>query len=92
MSRVTVIVVALAAGIVTVSPVADACGDKFMMLGRGPKFQKVYASVYPGKVLVYAKPSSDPRAAIRIRSCTKCFARRVTRSPWSKTGRSSSRR
>ena len=65
MSRVTAIVVALAAGIATVSPVAHACGDKFMMLGRGPRFQKVYASVYPGKVLIYAKPSSDPKGAIR---------------------------
>jgi hypothetical protein len=65
MSRVTAIVVALAAGIATVSPVAHACGDKFMMAGRGPRFQKVYASVYPGKVLIYAKPSSDPKAAIR---------------------------
>ena len=25
----------------------------------------MYASVYPGKVLIYAKPSSDPKAAIR---------------------------
>ena len=65
MSRVTAIVVALAAGIATVSPVAHACGDKFMMAGRGPRFQKVYASVYPGNVLIYSNPSSDPRAAIR---------------------------
>ena len=65
MSRVTAIVVALAAGIATLSPIAHACGDKFMMVGRGPKFQKVYASVYPGNVLIYAKPSSDRTAAIR---------------------------
>jgi hypothetical protein len=65
MSRVTAIVAALAAGIATLSPVAHACGDKFMMAGRGPRFQKVYASVYPGNVLIYAKPSSDRKAAIR---------------------------
>jgi CheY-like chemotaxis protein len=65
MSRVTAIVVALAAGMATVSPVGHACGDKFMMAGRGPRFQKVYASVYPGQVLIYATPSSDRRAAIR---------------------------
>jgi hypothetical protein len=64
MSRLTALVVVVAAGIAALSPVAHACGDKFMMAGRGPKFQKVYASVYPGKVLVYAKPSSDPKAAI----------------------------
>ena len=64
MSRATVLVVALAAGITAVSPVAHACGDKFMLAGRGPKFQRVYASVYPGKVLIYAKPSSDRKAGI----------------------------
>jgi hypothetical protein len=64
MSRVTAVVVGVAASILVVSPVANACGDKFMMAGRGPKFQRVYASVYPGKVLIYAKPSSDRKAAI----------------------------
>lgn len=64
MSRVTALIVALAASLPTVPPVAHACGDKFMMPGRGPKFQKVYASVYPGKVLIYAKPSGDRKAAI----------------------------
>ncbi len=46
-------------------PVAQACGDKFLMVGRGAKFQRAYASVYPGKVLIYARPSTDPKAAIR---------------------------
>jgi hypothetical protein len=64
MSRVTALVVGVVASILVVSPVANACGDKFMMAGRGPKFQRVYASVYPGKVLIYAKPSSDRKAAI----------------------------
>ena len=65
MSRLTALVVAVVAAIATLSPVAQACGDKFMMAGRGPKFQKAYASIYPGKVLIYARPSSDPKAAIR---------------------------
>ena len=35
------------------------------MVGRGARFQRAYASVYPGKVLIYARPSTDPKAAIR---------------------------
>ena len=65
MSRTAPLVVALAVGISAMYPVAQACGDKFLMVGRGAKFQRAYASVYPGKLLIYAKPSSDPKAAIR---------------------------
>jgi hypothetical protein len=55
-------VVMLASG----SPsVAQACGDKFLMVGRGAKFQRAYASVHPGKVLIFARPSTAERAAIR---------------------------
>ncbi len=35
------------------------------MVGRGAKFQRAYASVYPGKLLIYARPVTDPKAAIR---------------------------
>ena len=65
MSRMAPLVVGLAVSISAIQPVAQACGDKFLMVGRGAKFQRAYASVYPGKLLIYAKPSSDPKAAIR---------------------------
>lgn len=65
MSRMASLVVALAVGISAMYPVAQACGDKFLMVGRGAKFQRAYASVYPGKLLIYTKPSSDPKTAIR---------------------------
>ena len=32
----------------------DACGDKFLGAGRGPRFSKIYAAIYPGRVLMYA--------------------------------------
>lgn len=32
----------------------DACGDKFLGAGRGPRFSKVYAAIYPGRVVMYA--------------------------------------
>jgi hypothetical protein len=59
----------LVAGLVFVSsalmPAVLACGDKFLMVGRGAKFQRAYASVYPGKILIYARPSTGEKAAIR---------------------------
>ncbi len=65
MPRVALFVVALVVGVPALYPVAQACGDKFLMVGRGAKFQRAYASVYPGKVLIYARPSTDAKAAIR---------------------------
>jgi hypothetical protein len=64
MSRMASLVAALAVGISAMYPVAQACGDKFLMVGRGAKFQRAYASVYPGNVLIYTRPSTDPKAAI----------------------------
>jgi hypothetical protein len=65
MSRLALIVVALTVTVPALYPVAQACGDKFLMVGRGAKFQRAYASVYPGKVLIYARPATNPKAAIR---------------------------
>ena len=33
-----------------------ACGDKFLGAGRGPRFSKVYAAIYPGRLLLYMPP------------------------------------
>jgi hypothetical protein len=65
MLRTAPFAVVLAIAASALYPVAQACGDKFLMVGRGAKFQRAYASVYPGKVLIYARPSSDAKAAIR---------------------------
>jgi hypothetical protein len=43
----------------------DACGDKLLLVGRGLKFQRAYASLNPGHVLVYARASLSAKAAIR---------------------------
>jgi len=37
----------------------DACGDKFLGAGRGPRFSKVYAAIYPGRLLLYAPPKGE---------------------------------
>src|SRR5262245_5639504 len=58
----------LSAALVTIPvawQVAEACGDKLLLVGRGVKFDRAYASVYPGNILIYARPSTNPKAAIR---------------------------
>jgi hypothetical protein len=65
MLRALPLVVVLAVTLPVMYPVAQACGDKFLMVGRGARFQRAYASVYPGKLVIYARPSTDLKAAIR---------------------------
>ena len=65
MSRSVMLVVALVLSVSAWYPAALACGDKFLMVGRGAKFQRAYASVHPGKILIFARPSTDAKAAIR---------------------------
>jgi len=65
MKRIALLVVVLAAAVPALSPVARACGDKMLVVGRGARFQRAYASVYPGKVVIYARPSTGSQAGIR---------------------------
>src|SRR3954467_1383427 len=65
MSRTALLVAALIVSVPALNLVGQACGDKFLMVGRGARFQRAYASVYPGNVVIYARPSADPKAAIR---------------------------
>jgi hypothetical protein len=43
----------------------NACGDKLIMVGRGMKFRSAYSSVYPGHILIFARPTLSAKAAIR---------------------------
>ena len=44
---------------------AQACGDKFLLLGRGVKFQRAYAAIYPASIVIYAQPQRSAAKAIR---------------------------
>ncbi|MGE5814135.1 MAG: hypothetical protein ACM36C_06585 [Acidobacteriota bacterium] len=65
MPRTASLAVVLVLSVCVIDPVIHACGDKFLMVGRGAKFQRAYASVHPGKLLIYARPSTNAKAAIR---------------------------
>ena len=43
----------------------DACGDKFLLVGRGARFQRAYAAVHPANILIYARTVTSPDRAIR---------------------------
>lgn len=43
----------------------QACGDKLLMVGRSMKFRQAYAAVHPGNILIYARPGTSAKAAIR---------------------------
>lgn len=65
MMRMILVVAAGVTGLAALAPALEACGDKFLVVGRGASFQRVYASVYPGTVLIYARPATNDKAAIR---------------------------
>jgi hypothetical protein len=44
---------------------AQACGDKFLLLGRGAKFQRAYAALHPASIVIYAQPQRSAAKAIR---------------------------
>lgn len=43
----------------------SACGDKFLLLGRGVRFQRAYAAIHPAAILLVMPPKSVKGAAIR---------------------------
>ena len=45
-------------GLCLVSEAASACGDKFIVLGRGVRFQTVHAAANPASILLYMNPDS----------------------------------
>ena len=58
MKRAVFVLVVMALMIADAGPLA-ACGDKFLGAGRGPRFSKVYAAVYPGRLVLYTPAKGD---------------------------------
>jgi hypothetical protein len=50
----------LAVAVFAMTPRPEACGDKFVAgVGRGPRFQGVYAAVYPAHVVIVSGPTTS---------------------------------
>lgn len=43
----------------------SACGDKFLLVGRGVRFQRAYAAIHPASILIVLPPKSVKNAAVR---------------------------
>jgi hypothetical protein len=43
----------------------QACGDKFLLVGRAASFRRAYAAVYPASIVLYAQPQRSVAKAIR---------------------------
>jgi hypothetical protein len=56
------------------SQTVTACGDKFLMVGRGVRFQRAYAAIHPASILIVLPQKPVKNAAIldsRLRSALK---------------------
>jgi hypothetical protein len=47
------------------SQALSACGDKFLLVGRGVSFRRVYAAIHPASILLVLPAKSVKSAAVR---------------------------
>jgi len=65
---------ASAAVVIIGTQTVTACGDKFLMVGRGVRFQRAYAAIHPASILLVLPQKPAKSAAIldsRLRSALK---------------------
>jgi hypothetical protein len=55
----------LAVALATSLTDARACGDKFLVVGRGVRYQRVHAAAHPASILIYMNPASHVPAAAK---------------------------
>ena len=58
-------VLSTAAVLLQTTNATQACGDKFLLVGRGVEFHRAYAALYPASIVIYARLPSDAAKAIR---------------------------
>jgi hypothetical protein len=64
-TRILSFVLVLLAMISVGSDAVSACGDKFLLVGRGARFQQAYAAIHPASILIVLPPKSVKSAAVR---------------------------
>jgi hypothetical protein len=53
----------------------QACGDKFFLVGRGDRFARAYASLHPGRIVIYTGGSTATSKALGDGRLQKYFSR-----------------
>lgn len=64
--------------IVTIGTPLAACGDKFLGAGRGPRFSKVYAAIYPGRLVLYAPAKGELASMVGLDKALRQAGHQVT--------------
>jgi hypothetical protein len=62
MRRVTIVVASILVASSTTA--AEACGDKFLRVGRGARYQRAYVAVHPASLLLLARRGTPVAAAL----------------------------
>lgn len=66
------------AALILVTTNANACGDKFLVVGRGLRYERAYAAEHPGSILVYRnKNYQDPKASSDLENALKKAGHKV---------------
>jgi ABC-type amino acid transport substrate-binding protein len=79
--RTCVPILAAAAMGLQTTGAAQACGDKFLLVGRGVEYHRAYAAVYPASIVIYAQTQGHAAKAIRdprLQADLKLSGHRVT--------------
>jgi hypothetical protein len=64
--------------LITVSTNASACGDKFLVVGRGLRYERAYAAEHPGSILIYRNRNyDDPKAGSDLENALKKAGHKV---------------
>ena len=58
-------ILVLGAVLLQVQSPAQACGDKFLLVGRGVSYRRAYAAIHPASIVVYAEAQRTAARAIR---------------------------
>jgi hypothetical protein len=67
MSRFSVSIVFAFITLVSLWSLTEACGDKFLVIGRGIRYERVHAAAHPGSILIYANRNiEDPKAGVNL--------------------------
>jgi hypothetical protein len=63
--RALIPIVALGAVFLQAETPAQACGDKFLLVGRGVAYRRAYAAIHPASIVVFAEARRTAARAIR---------------------------
>jgi hypothetical protein len=61
--------------LVTIDGRVLACGDKFFLVGRGDRFARAYASLHPGRIIIYTGGATETSKALGDGRLQKYFTR-----------------